>query len=387
MEQNLIKILFALIRSAMRGTEMSDSEKALYSNELLPDLMKLSKRHDVAHLVALGLKNNGLLTADDKDVESEIVRAVFRYERLNHDYKKLCATLEAAEIPFIPLKGSVLRAYYPEPWMRTSCDIDVLVHREDVERAIACLTENLKYTAKESGTHDVSLFSPLKNHVELHFDLVEEGRANNAGGILRSVWDKVAVRGEGGYWYEMSDAFFYFYHVAHMAKHFETGGCGIRPFIDLYILDKLETADRQARDELLEGGGLLRFAEAARDLSLVWLEGKDEDERSCKLQSFLLHGGAYGSFDNRVALQQKNKGGRVGYMLSRAFIPYERLVRYYPVLEKHRWLMPVMQVRRWFMLFRPDVAKMAKKEISVNSKMESSTADDMGNFLREIGLS
>ena len=49
--------------------------------------------------------------------------------------------------------------------------------------------------------------------------------------------------------------------------------------------------------------------------------------------------------------------------------------------------MPVMQVRRWFMLFRPDVAKMAKKEISVNSKMESSTADDMGNFLREIGLS
>ena len=105
------------------------------------------------------------------------------------------------------------------------------------------------------------------------------------------------------------------------------------------------------------------------------------------MQNFITDGGSYGSSDNRVALQQKNKGGRVGYMLSRAFVPYERLVRYYPVLEKHRWLMPVMQVRRWFMLFRPDVAKMAKKEISVNGKMESSTADDMGNFLREIGLS
>ena len=386
MEQNLIKILFALIRSAMRGTAMSDSEKALYSNELLPDLIKLSKRHDVAHLVALGLKSNGLLTADDKDVESEIVRAVFRYERLNHDYKKLCAALEAAEIPFIPLKGSVLRAYYPEPWMRTSCDIDVLVHREDVERAMSLLRDDLKYSEYTKSSHDVSLLTPLKNHVELHFDLVEEGRANNAIAILRSVWDTVSPRGECRYWLEMSDAFFYFYHVAHMAKHFENGGCGLRPFIDLYVLDNLRTADINGRNRILEHGGLLKFAEAARELSLVWLAGKEADERSRKLQSFLLHGGAYGSFDNRVALQQKKKGGRVGYVISRAFIPYERLVRYYPVLEKHRWLMPLMQVRRWFMLLRPDVAKMARAEFAANGKMEGSKADAMNDFLYEIGL-
>lgn len=386
MEQNLITILFALIRSAILGTEMADAEKALCSSELLSELMKISKRHDVAHLVALGLKNNGLLSPEDKEAEGEVVRAVFRYERLNHDYKKLCSALEAAEIPFIPLKGSILRAYYPAPWMRTSCDVDILVHREDVERAISCLTENLKYTAGGRGTHDVSLYSPLKNHIELHFDLVEEGRANNAIEILRSVWENCFSCGECKYRFEMSDAFFYFYHVAHMAKHFEGGGCGIRPFIDLYILDNMENADRDGRNKLLERGGLLKFAEAARELSLVWLEGKETSDLSRKLESFLLHGGAYGSFDNRVALQQKKKGGRVGYMLSRAFIPYERLVRYYPVLEKHRWLMPAMQVRRWFMLFRPSVAKMAKKEIAVNGKMEGSRADAMNDFLNEIGL-
>ncbi len=386
MERNLTEILFSLIRSAVRGTELTDREKALYSSELLPVLIKFSKRHDVAHLVVLGLQKNGLLSDHDKDAEAEILRAVFRYERLNHDYTKLCSALEAAEIPFMPLKGSVLRAYYPEPWMRTSCDIDVLVHRADVERAILCLTENLKYTEHERGTHDISLFSPLKNHVELHFDLVEEGRANNAIDILRSVWEQTSLCGESRHWFEMSDSFFYFYHVAHMAKHFENGGCGIRPFIDLYILDRMETADRDGRNKLLLQGGLLKFAESVRELSLVWMEGKDAGELSCKMQDFLLHGGAFGSFDNRVALQQKKKGGRIGYMLSRVFVPYERLVRYYPVLEKHRWLMPVMQVRRWFMLFRPDIAKMARREIAVNGQMEGSKADEMNDFLNEVGL-
>ena len=57
------------------------------------------------------------------------------------------------------------------------------------------------------------------------------------------------------------------------------------------------------------------------------------------------------------------------------FIPYAKLKRYYPILDKHRWLMPIMQVRRWFMLLRPDVASMAKREIAVNSNLEKTKAD------------
>ena len=98
-------------------------------------------------------------------------------------------------------------------------------------------------------------------------------------------------------------------------------------------------------------------------------------------------GGVYGSTDNRVALQQKKKGGRIGYVLSRIFIPYAKLKRYYPVLEKHRWLMPFMQIRRWFMLLNPDVARMAKREMAVNGKLVKTKSDEMNNFLDYIGLS
>lgn len=386
MAQGTSQILFALLRSAIRGTKLTEQERNSFSPDLLHDLLTLSFQHDVAHLLVLGLKQNGLIPQEQSEIENYILKAVYRYERTRHEYKKLCAALEKAQIPFLPLKGSVIRAYYPEPWMRTSCDIDVLVRREDLERAVSFLVQEERYAEKERATHDVSLFTQTGIHVELHFDLVEEGRANDAIDVLRSVWDNVAPGENSAYRYEMKDAFFYFYHIAHMAKHFENGGCGIRPFIDLWILDHIKDVDLSARDALLSQSKLLKFTNVCRSLSEVWFGDKEADEVSLWMQNFLLHGGAYGSTDNRVSLQQKKKGGRFGYILSRVFIPYAKLKRYYPVLEKHRWLMPVMQVRRWFMLLKPDVAKMARREMAANRRLAKTKSDEMNIFLGKIGL-
>ena len=386
MDQRTNQILFALLRSAIDGKPFADEERASYSSEMLSDLLKCSSKHDVVHLLVLGLQQNGLIGGENAKLEQVIFKAVYRYEQLKYEFANACKTLEAAQIAFVPLKGSVLRRYYPEPWMRTSCDIDILVHREDLEQAIRTLVDELHYEEKERATHDVSLFSPTGTHVELHFDLVEEGRANSAIDVLSSVWEDVTLCKGSAYQYEMSDAFFYFYHIAHMVKHFEEGGCGIRPLIDLWILDHLDSADRAKRDALLSRGGLLKFANVSRNLSAVWFGGAVADDVSMQMQEFLLHGGVYGSTDNRVALKQSKKGGRMGYILSRIFIPYAKLKRYYPILEKHKWLMPVMQVRRWFMLLNPKVAKMAKSEMAANGKMESEKADQMSVFLDHIGL-
>jgi len=386
MDHRTVQILFALLRSAIRGTKLTESERKSYSADILHDLLKISAKHDVIHLLVLGLKQNDLLAKEETDIEQCIFEAVYRYERLRYEYDRLCDALEKARIPFLPLKGSVIRKYYPEAWMRTSCDIDILVHREDLDTAIAYLSDHMNYVEKERATHDVSLFSPMGIHVELHFDLVEEGRANNAVDILRNAWNNVLLHEDRKCWYEMTDAFFYFYHIAHMAKHFENGGCGIRPFLDLWILDHLENIDQPARENLLAQGGLLQFAEISRKLSQVWFGDGESDELLLQLQDFILHGGVYGSADNRVALQQTKKGGRFGYILSRIFIPFAKLKRYYTILEKYPWLMPFMQVRRWFMLLNPDVAKMAKREISVNGGLGKEQADEMNSLLVNIGL-
>ena len=385
MDTETEKVMFALLRSAVCGGLLSDEEKALYDAQQLPQLLHTARRHDVAHLLALGLKKNDLLDENDRQIETEIFRAVYRYEQLNYEMNALCAALEAAQIPFLPLKGAVIRSIYPEPWMRTSCDIDILVHSEDLNRAIFYLSEHLKYTEKERATHDVSMFAPSCVHVELHFDLIEEKRANNAIGVLSGVWDDAARCEGSSFRYQMSDAFFYFYHIAHMAKHFEDGGCGIRPFLDLFLLDHVEGTDTAQRDCLLDRGGLSEFANAARRLSRAWFGGEPADALSEKMQDYILRGGSFGTTDNRVAAK-KRSGGRLKYLLSRMFIPYARLKRYYPILERHKWLTPVMQIRRWFMLLNPDVRSMAKYELQANRSVSDGKIQDTQALLRRLDL-
>ena len=386
MEEKTMKVLLALVRSALTGDKIPQEIQAEYTAEQLPALIKTAHKQDIAHLVVHGLKQNGLLTDAEKRLEQYIHKAVFRHEGLVFEYGQICDTLEKAQIPFLPLKGSILRNYYPEAWMRTSCDIDILVRREHLEAAVAQLITDLQYEEKERATHDVSLFSPSGVHLELHFDLVEEDRANNATAVLNTVWDDVSLCEGSQYHCQMSDAFFYFYHIAHMAKHFETGGCGIKPFIDLWILDNRPSSDQEKRERLLENSGLMQFARVCQKLSKAWMDGEEMDALSLQMQNFILHGGVYGSADNRVLLQQKKHGGKIGYIFSRMFVPYARLKRYYPILEKHRWLTPFMQVRRWFMLLNPRIRKMARKELKTNNNVEKSQAEEMKGFLDAIGL-
>lgn len=126
------------------------------------------------------MKNNGLCGEQGKELDNEMFRAAFRCEQLEHELKKICGTLEKARIPFIPLKGSVLRRYYPEPWMRTSCDIDVFVREADLDRAIEALWENLSYRIGEISDHDVQIYTPNGQHIELHRNLIEDHRINQA---------------------------------------------------------------------------------------------------------------------------------------------------------------------------------------------------------------
>jgi len=384
MNERTNQILFCLLRSAVTGATLAEEERARLTPDILARLEALAKAHDMAHLLAFSMQQNGFNPS--AQLQKNMFEAIYRAEQRERDFRNVCEALSRAQIPFIPLKGAVLKQYYPEVWMRTSCDIDVLVKNEDLARASACLVQVLGYTEKERGPHDLSLFTPEGNHVELHFDLIVEGRANNAREILQSVWDHAHPEGGDGYAFLLSDAFFYLYHVAHMAKHIETGGCGIRPFLDLVILDGLEGVDLEARNELLEKANLLKFAHAARKLSRVWFGDDAADAATMALESFILTGGVYGSTDNKVALQQNKRGGRMGYLLSRMFLPFDRLKRYYPVLEKHPWLMPFMQIRRWFMLLRPSVAKMARREMKVNKNLDSKKSAEMKALLEELGL-
>ncbi|MBE6602920.1 MAG: hypothetical protein E7636_01135 [Ruminococcaceae bacterium] len=386
MHQGTTQTLFALLRSAIFGTCLWAKEKEQLVPEQLSEMIKLSKTHDIAHLLAHGLKKNNLLDKSNSQLEAEIFRVVYRYEQLNYELKKLCQALEKAQIPFLPLKGSVLRKYYPEAWMRTSCDIDVLVHEEDLQQAQDLLVNEYGYTYHGTGSHDISLYSPGKVHVELHHNLVEDGLAKGAYEVLKNVWDSAAPREGSAFEYEMPDEMFYFYHIAHMAKHFENGGCGIRPFIDVWVLNHCVPFDNYKREQLLSHGDLLVFATQVKLLSEIWFGEEQHTEITKQMEEYILRGGLYGTIENHITVQQQKKGSRLKYLLFKIFLPYDEIKLHYPILKKHRWLTPIMEVRRWFKLVFCGHLKRTVKEIKYNSALSKDEADRTKALLKNIGL-
>ena len=241
MNRPIVDAFFALLRGYATGTGRITEEQKNTARESFAPLYSLAVRHDLAHLVGHALFEEGISDGSKAQAafEKQQMLAIFRYEGFAYEIEQVETALEEAGIAFVLLKGSVLRKLYPEPWMRTSCDVDVLVHSEDHAAAEACLVETLGYRREGEGDHDVTLVSEGGVHVELHFALVEERRARGAYAILSRVWDYAAPREGCRFNCVLADEFFYFYHMAHMAKHFAGGGCGVRSFLDLWFLEQI----------------------------------------------------------------------------------------------------------------------------------------------------
>ncbi len=388
MNEQLIGTMFALIREVVCGAEIGDAHKAAITAEMLPQLYAISKSHDMAHIVAQGLSDLELLGEDEisQKFRKHQMLAIYRYQKINYELQQICSTLENARIPFLPLKGSVIRKYYPEPWMRTSCDVDVLVKDADLEQATSVLEKDLAYQNKGRTTHNISFFSESGIHVELHYDTVEEGRAVRANAVLSQIWESALPKEPDGLHMVLTDEMFYFYHVAHMAKHLEEGGCGIRPFLDLWLLERRAAHDQTVCDRLLEQGGLLTFANACRQLSKVWFDSEAPNETTEQMQAYILYGGVYGNLENRVAVHQNKQGGRFQYLLSRVFPPYDYLKHLYPVLQKHRWLTPIMEVRRLLRILFKGHVKKSLHELNVNKTMSQEKISETAELLNKLGL-
>ena len=85
------KVMFALLRLAVCGGRLSGEEISRYRPEILPEITSLAQKHDVIHLIVFALKKNGLLDEGNKNLESKLLIAIYRLEKLRVD-KVVCGT-------------------------------------------------------------------------------------------------------------------------------------------------------------------------------------------------------------------------------------------------------------------------------------------------------
>lgn len=351
---DIARILFSLIRYEIFNQELENASLVL-DEGMLEKLYTVSKMHDIVQIVADALYKAQLLdmhTPIAKKCTDTQMLAAYRYTKLAYDSQQIFKTLEQNKIPFIPLKGAVMRSYYPEPYLRTSCDVDILIHSEDCQKALDVLSEQLGFTCLPGVTlHDYQLKTPSGVHVELHYALIEDDRMPKVSAILKTVWDSSMPVGASLYRRKMSDEMFVFYHIAHMAKHFLGGGCGIRTFIDLWLIQNRMPFQPDVLNALLADAGLLKFYNECIALCGVWFDGQSHTQVTQNIENFVLKGGVYGTMENHAAVAAGKGESKLVSICKIIFLPRKSLEILYPRLKKHWFLLPYYQIKRWFGFF------------------------------------
>ena len=376
-------ILMQVLYAALKGTEDTRSIKDRLTPNIIDSIYLLAKKHDLAHVVSSFVHNNKI------DVDQQLLLklrkeeylSVYRNEQTNRAFKEICAVFEENDITYIPLKGSVLRPYYPYESMRTSCDIDLLVREGDLDLAISSL-ETIGYHCKKRNYHDVSLFSTNRVHLELHFSLHENMDSLDA--VLKDAWEHAVP--VAGAQYKFSDQFFAFHMFAHMAYHFTSGGCGIRSLLDISTMEHKMGISFLHAKELLEKAGIYNFAYEMSKLADLYFANGKTDTFSDLLLDYICRGGIYGSISNKIAAKKAKSNSSVLYVLSRLFLPYKSMCILYPFLKNHPYLLPFCWIARWIKTVFCGDKKQIFAEISYSSNVSSRTIADIKSLRNRLGI-
>lgn len=361
------KILIDLLRYAL-----TQKPTVLPKNFDEERLYKLSRKHDVQSMVSVSLQNSGYSVCEK--FKRTDVFSFYKTEQQRFELNAFSKVLNENKIPFILLKGSVISKYYPQDYMRISRDIDVLVYEHHIAEIFSLLKEKLSYTPKmDSNDHHRSMTTPLGLRIEFHYSLSDDKALPVA-----NVFDNaLAVDGN----LVLDDVSFFTYHIIHMAGHFKSGGCGVRPIMDLWVMRHKMNLNFDFK--ILESLNLDKFAKAVIKLSSVWFGDEngnvqEHDELTRCLEEFIISGGSFGNVENAVTISRGSKSS-TKHIFNRFFLPFSVMNKKYPILKKVPVLLPVFWFVRLFKsLFRG--RKRIISEINTNKNISNSMIN-MGEYL------
>lgn len=356
---------------------MSTSESVIYLcscalNHKTPDpaLVKemdldavygFAERHMISAIVAMALESAGF---KDKRSENAIGKAIRKAIIFQNALQEISARMEKAQINYVPLKGSVLKEYYPKFGMREMSDIDILI---DADRAedVKHIMEELGFTTIEFGadTHDVYHKEPVLS-IEIHKSLPAS---------LHEDLSKDYYRNYHVSHFSYED--FYIYLIVHEYKHYSRSGTGLRSLIDTYVYTKSVPLDFAYIAGEMKKLGLEEFEKTNRQLSEKLFEGKDLIAAEQEQLDYILSSGTYGTIQHRIDNKlKKNNWNKIDYLAHRFFVPirkddkrYTTFAKGYPLFYKHKILLPLLPFYR---TIRAIISGRFKSEAKALKKVE-----------------
>ena len=312
-------------------------------------VLSLSSYHLMSAVTAMALDSAGLRNDLVKNAISFSLRKNIFLEAAN---SSVIRGLEEAGIWYMPLKGAVLKNYYPRFGMREMSDYDILfdaMRAGDVKR----IMKNTGFTGKNFGTgnHDVYYKKPLCNF-EMHRRLFGISHDKRFYTYYIDVKDRLIKDKGNNYGYHFIPEDFYVYMTVHEYKHYSAGGTGLRSLLDVYVfLKKFEgTLDFNYISGEVNKLGISEFELKNRTLALNLFGNNELTDENREMLEYILHSGAYGTLENSVKNTLNEYGGgtqgKVKYLLTKIFPSVKSMKDTYPFFCEHKVLYPLLIIYR-----------------------------------------
>lgn len=383
--------LIQLIKSAFSGNPPEKLPKEVN----IDILINAAKDHSVANIIYEPLKSLGVLEPDSE----HNIKALYNYAIMNDTVQSYYLDLiddafEKNEIPHCVMKGPVVKALYPRPDFRQSGDLDIFVPEKFRKKARDIMLR-LGFEVKRfnADAADDAYFIGQKIHVELHRILVSNKTPWQKE--CQKITDRLVLKADKLYTYEMTAEDYYLYMIAHMAKHMLYSGMGIKMVLDVWVYAKnySETLNKNVLQERLSRCGLEKFEENVRKLVKFWFEDEEPETLIKELGDYIFLSGTFGTKKQLDAyFYAHNAGQSNSRVIAKAvyyweffFKSYKWMCNRYPILEKIPVLLPFCWVHRALKTLIFEREK-AHNIASRYDNVDLSESKKIQNFKKEIGL-
>ena len=355
--------LLYLMACALQG--VSAREEVLADADL-KQLLIMARKHSVASMVCMALEKTAIFANADEATKKQWIdaknKAIRKNMLLDAERKTILHELETQGIWYMPLKGSILKDWYPKPGMREMADNDILFDASK-RKEVKAIFQGRGYTVKgyNKSNHDEYEKPPIYNfemHVELYHKIYDTFNEKYADVKQRLIPDA-----EVPYRFHFTPEDFYVFVITHAYKHYSSSGTGIRTLADIYIMNQKlgGTMNWEYVDSELRGLGIFSYERESRELAqkvfgIAELPTEANlSEAEQQMLAYYLGASTYGTIENRTLNQMQKlqpDGGAITahtkrkYLLSRIFPGREWCEAYAPTVYKYPVLLPFFWVWR-----------------------------------------
>lgn len=355
----------------------------------LESLFKMCQFHSLTCIVCMAMESSETkLPKYWTEAKNKAIRKVIL---LDVERENIIRYMEKNKIWYMPLKGVILKEYYPMLGMRQMSDNDILYDSKYQKQIKEFMVQN-GYQANDIhkvGCHEEYLKPPVYNY-EMHIRLFDE--ITDTFSIYYSdVKRKLLKDDENGFGYHFTNEDFYIYIIAHEYKHYCKGGTGLRSLADIfvYLQAKEDSLDFNYIDIELEKLGIKGFEKKNRELCKKIFRSvnvSDLSDDEIEMLQYYLFSGTYGTTQHRISnniikAQKSRKTSKSKYLITRIFPDMNFYKLYYPWAHKYKILIPFA----WFFrLFRAVFFK--RKEIRFELKIIHKTNVTQTKIEEENGI-